>query len=83
MDKKSHLTQEELKKFLMEEGTNLSQSTYLYCDLDPSTPSLPHPHTGEPFTQEEMDEMLTAAVDPDKGVVLYRDFIATMVDDQS
>ena len=27
--------------------------------------------------------MLTAAVDPDKGVVLYRDFIATMVDDQS
>ena len=70
----------------MEEGTNLSQSTYLYCDLAPSTrPPLTHPHTptGEPFTQEEMDEMLTAAVDPDKGVVLYRDFIATMVDDQS
>ena len=75
----------------MEEGTNLSQSTLLFTlvwpgsfptHTTPHTPT-PHPPTGEPFTQEEMDEMLTAAVDPDKGVVLYRDFIATMVDDQS
>ena len=51
--------------------------THPHCTHTTPTP------TGEPFTQEEMDEMLTAAVDPDKGVVLYRDFIATMVDDQS
>ncbi|XP_058881955.1 dynein regulatory complex protein 8-like [Acipenser ruthenus] len=26
---------------------------------------------GEPFTQEEMEEMLSAAIDPDKNVILY------------
>ena len=35
--------------------------------------------SGEHFTQEEMDEMLTAAVDPDKGIVLYRDFVTLML----
>lgn len=34
---------------------------------------------GEPFTQEEMEEMLSAAVDPDKGIVFYKDFVAMMV----
>ncbi|XP_020903178.1 dynein regulatory complex protein 8 [Exaiptasia diaphana] len=34
---------------------------------------------GEPFTQEEMEEMLSAAVDPEKGVVFYKDFVAMMV----
>uniref|UniRef100_A0A803JCU3 EF-hand calcium binding domain 2 n=1 Tax=Xenopus tropicalis TaxID=8364 RepID=A0A803JCU3_XENTR len=29
---------------------------------------------GEPFTQEEMEEMVSAAVDPEKNVVPYRDF---------
>ena len=62
-------------------------------NLPPSSPPPPPPHTnththtlthtGEPFTQEEMEEMLTAAIDPDKGVILYRDFVATMIDDQS
>eukprot|EP00493_Phyllostaurus_siculus_P025421 UN25765 len=42
-----HLTQEELTKYMTEEG--------------------------EPFTQEEMEEMLSAAVDPEKGVVLYKE----------
>ena len=37
---------------------------------------------GEPFTQEEMEEMLSAAVDPDKGVVYYNEYISLMtVDD--
>ncbi|XP_066911928.1 dynein regulatory complex protein 8-like [Clytia hemisphaerica] len=36
---------------------------------------------GEPFTQEEMDEMLSAAVDPDKGSVYYKDYAALMVVD--
>lgn len=35
--------------------------------------------TGEPFTQEEMEEMLSAAVDPDKGIVFYKDFVSMMV----
>jgi len=33
---------------------------------------------GEPFTQEEMDEFLSAAVDPDRGVVLYKDYVSVM-----
>ncbi len=40
-------------------------------------------HAGEPFTQEEVDEMLTAAVDPEKGVILYRDFVTLMLPDSS
>ncbi|KAI5610904.1 EF-hand calcium-binding domain-containing protein 2, partial [Silurus asotus] len=33
---------------------------------------------GEPFSQEEMDEMLSAAVDPDKQLVFYREFVGMM-----
>ena len=55
-DHKSHLTPEDLKRYMTEEG--------------------------EPFTQEEMDEMLTAAKDPDRGVILYRDFITLMLPEQ-
>ncbi|KAH9504739.1 Dynein regulatory complex protein 8 [Bulinus truncatus] len=29
---------------------------------------------GEPFTQEELEEMLSAVVDPDKKIILYKDF---------
>ncbi|CAB1330687.1 unnamed protein product [Coregonus sp. 'balchen'] len=37
---------------------------------------------GEPFTQEEMEEMLSAALDPDKNVIFYKDFVSMMtVDD--
>lgn len=52
-DRKSHLTGDELKKFMTEEG--------------------------EQFTAEEIEELLTAAVDSDKGVVYYRDFVTTML----
>lgn len=38
---------------------------------------------GEPFTQEEMDEMLSAAVDPDKGSVYYKDYVTLMAVDDS
>ena len=38
---------------------------------------------GEPFTQEEMDEFLSAAVDPDRGVVLYKDYVAVMAVEDS
>jgi len=34
---------------------------------------------GEPFTEEEMDEMLTAAVDPDKDVIVYKEYVPMMV----
>ena len=30
-----------------------------------------------------MDEMLTAAVDREKGVILYRDFVTYMLPDQA
>uniref|UniRef100_A0A6I8NM71 EF-hand domain-containing protein n=1 Tax=Ornithorhynchus anatinus TaxID=9258 RepID=A0A6I8NM71_ORNAN len=34
---------------------------------------------GEPFTQEEMEEMLSAAVDPESNVINYRDYLSMMV----
>ncbi|XP_072266547.1 dynein regulatory complex protein 8 [Pyxicephalus adspersus] len=36
---------------------------------------------GEPFTQEEMEEMISAAVDPDKNIVPYKDYVSMMVVD--
>ncbi|BFZ12097.1 hypothetical protein BsWGS_15136 [Bradybaena similaris] len=33
---------------------------------------------GEPFTQEELEEMLSAAVDPDKKTILYKDYSSVM-----
>lgn len=36
----------------------------------------------ERFRQEEMDEMLQAAVDPDKGVILYRDYVTLMLPEE-
>ncbi|XP_002740446.1 dynein regulatory complex protein 8-like [Saccoglossus kowalevskii] len=38
---------------------------------------------GEPFTQEELEEMSSAAVDPDKGVILYRDYASMMAVDET
>lgn len=34
--------------------------------------------SGEPFTTEEMEEMLSAAVDPDKGTILYKEYVSRM-----
>lgn len=42
-----------------------------------------HCIVGEPFTQEEMEEMMSASVDPDQGVVLYKDYIHMMVVEDS
>ena len=39
--------------------------------------------SGEPFTQEEMEEMMSASVDPDQGVVFYKDYIPMMVVEES
>ncbi|KAM5165382.1 dynein regulatory complex protein 8 [Mantella aurantiaca] len=36
---------------------------------------------GEPFTQEEMEEMISAAVDPDKNIVPYKDYVSMMIVD--
>ncbi|KAJ8288680.1 hypothetical protein COCON_G00013390 [Conger conger] len=33
---------------------------------------------GEPFSNDEMEEMLSAAVDPDKNVIFYKDFVGMM-----
>jgi len=33
---------------------------------------------GEPFAQEEMEEMISAAVDPEKKTVLYKDYASVM-----
>jgi len=40
--------------------------------------------TGEPFTQEEMEEMLSAALNPETGLVVCKDFVPQMlVEDNS
>ncbi|XP_053173011.1 dynein regulatory complex protein 8 [Scomber japonicus] len=36
---------------------------------------------GEPFTQEEMDEMLTALADREKNVIYYRDLLSQLTID--
>lgn len=38
---------------------------------------------GEPFSQEEMEEMLSAAIDPESNAINYRDYIAMMVIDEN
>ncbi|XP_036058224.1 dynein regulatory complex protein 8 isoform X2 [Onychomys torridus] len=38
---------------------------------------------GEPFSQEEMEEMLSAAIDPDSNSINYRDYITMMVIDEN
>lgn len=38
---------------------------------------------GEPFSQEEMEEMLSAAIDPESNLIHYKDYVATMVIDES
>jgi Ca2+-binding EF-hand superfamily protein len=34
---------------------------------------------GEPFTQDEMEEMLSAAVNVETGSIVYKDFVPLMV----
>uniref|UniRef100_A0A8D0GWA9 EF-hand calcium binding domain 2 n=1 Tax=Sphenodon punctatus TaxID=8508 RepID=A0A8D0GWA9_SPHPU len=41
------------------------------------------PLAGEPFTQEEMEEMLSAAVDPESNTIRYKDYISVMVVDEN
>ncbi|XP_046288474.1 dynein regulatory complex protein 8 isoform X2 [Marmota monax] len=38
---------------------------------------------GEPFSQEEMEEMLSAAIDPDSNSINYKEYIAMMVIDEN
>jgi Ca2+-binding EF-hand superfamily protein len=38
---------------------------------------------GEPFTQEEMEEMLSQAVDPEKGFIPYKDYASLMAAEES
>jgi hypothetical protein len=44
---------------------------------------LPLPLPGEPFSQEEMEEMLSAAIDPESNAMNYRDYITMMVIDEN
>lgn len=93
--KKGHLEPEELTKYLTQEGivspTRLLKIVVLDCrigfryfeiNVQFSFVSQLN-NTGEPFTQEEMDEMLSAAVDPDKNVILYKDFVSMMTFDDT
>ncbi|KAK6181109.1 hypothetical protein SNE40_009040 [Patella caerulea] len=37
---------------------------------------------GEPFTQDELEEMLSSAIDPDKGTILYKDYVSELTVDE-
>lgn len=39
--------------------------------------------SGEPFTQEEMEDMLSTALDPETNTVRYRDYISMLIVDES
>lgn len=39
--------------------------------------------SGEPFTEEEMEEMLSSALDPETNAVHYRDYISMMIVDET
>lgn len=38
---------------------------------------------GEPFSQEEMEEMLSAAVHPESNSIYYKDYLTMMVVDEN
>ncbi|XP_026700392.1 LOW QUALITY PROTEIN: dynein regulatory complex protein 8 [Athene cunicularia] len=38
---------------------------------------------GEPFTQEEMEDMLSTALDPETNTIHYRDYISMMIVDET
>ena len=38
---------------------------------------------GQPFSQEEMEEMLSAAIDPESNSIYYKDYITMMVTDEN
>ncbi|KAM6280104.1 dynein regulatory complex protein 8 [Porphyrio hochstetteri] len=38
---------------------------------------------GEPFTQEEMEDMLSSALDPETNTVCYRDYISRLIIDEA
>lgn len=39
--------------------------------------------SGEPFTQEEMEDMLSTALDPETNTVRYRDYISMLIVDET
>uniref|UniRef100_A0A8D0FXL6 EF-hand calcium binding domain 2 n=1 Tax=Strix occidentalis caurina TaxID=311401 RepID=A0A8D0FXL6_STROC len=39
--------------------------------------------SGEPFTEEEMEDMLSTALDPETNTVRYRDYISMMIVDET
>ena len=80
-----------LKKYINRETTTSENKSWdglnaqFWASIDRSWGKItnvanPHPFVtpGEPFTQEEMEEMLSAAKDPDKDAVLYRDYVSVM-----
>ncbi|KAM4602920.1 uncharacterized protein ACJ7VT_019473 [Polymixia lowei] len=50
--------------------------------LEPEELSKYMTQDGEPFTQQEIEEMLSAAVDPEMNVIYYKDFVSLMTLDQ-
>ena len=72
VDNNSHITPEELKSYFLEQGEVFQQVCWPH-PLTHLLPSLLY------FMKEEMDEMLQAAIDGDKGVILYKEYVQQML----
>jgi Ca2+-binding EF-hand superfamily protein len=76
------------KKYRSQPETVLMQA-FETLDLDNKGYLLPNEiskyfkEEGEPFCQEELEEFLSAAVDPTKGKIFYRDYVALLAVDES
>ncbi|XP_030643894.1 dynein regulatory complex protein 8 [Chanos chanos] len=66
---------------LLQAFENLDQDNKGYLEPEELTKYMTQ--EGEPFTQEEMDEMLSAAVDPEKNVIFYKDYVSMLSYDDS
>merc|ERR1712210_229523 len=82
------LTQCILEKRYRPEPENVLLKAFEALDTDKKGYLLPEEisnymrEEGEPFLQEELEEFLSAAVDPSKGKIFYKDYVALLsVDD--
>uniref|UniRef100_G1NFX8 EF-hand calcium binding domain 2 n=1 Tax=Meleagris gallopavo TaxID=9103 RepID=G1NFX8_MELGA len=78
--KSGYITKEELVKHMTEEGVDTPSSSNPVAFM--SAYRLEH-FPGEPFTEEEMEEMLSSALDPETNAVHYRDYISMMIVDET
>merc|ERR1712189_57866 len=83
------LVEEMLKKKYRASSETILMQAFETLDLDKKGYLMPNEiskyfkEEGEPFCQEELKEFLSAAVDPAKGKIFYRDYVALLTVDEA